>query len=83
MVKSCALSAFTKALLRHYGVVPDLFVGSHWWWTPVGAFGGRKDVMEKLAPIGPVYQAGTLSGIHAAAGLKILRYISEMNMGKG
>ena len=30
--------------------------------TPVGAFGGRRDVMEQLAPLGPVYQAGTLSG---------------------
>jgi len=45
---------------------------------PVGAFGGRQDIMEKLAPIGPVYQAGTLSGnpLALAAGiatLKILR----------
>jgi glutamate-1-semialdehyde 2,1-aminomutase len=42
---------------------------------PVGAFGGRADVMEKLAPLGPVYQAGTLSGnpLAMAAGLATLR----------
>jgi glutamate-1-semialdehyde 2,1-aminomutase len=58
------------------GVRPDL-------WTfgkviggglPIGAFGGRRDVMEALAPIGPVYQAGTLSGspLATAAGLAVL-----------
>jgi glutamate-1-semialdehyde 2,1-aminomutase len=42
---------------------------------PVGAFGGRRDVMQKLAPLGPVYQAGTLSGnpVAMAAGLATLR----------
>lgn len=41
---------------------------------PVGAFGGRKDVMDKLAPLGPVYQAGTLSGnpLAMAAGIAML-----------
>ena len=41
---------------------------------PVGAFGGRRDIMEHLAPIGPVYQAGTLSGnpVAMAAGLAML-----------
>jgi glutamate-1-semialdehyde 2,1-aminomutase len=45
---------------------------------PVGAFGGRRDVMEQLAPLGPVYQAGTLSGNPVAmiAGLTTLDLIS-------
>jgi glutamate-1-semialdehyde 2,1-aminomutase len=45
---------------------------------PVGAFGGRRDVMEQLAPLGPVYQAGTLSGNPVAmiAGLTTLELIS-------
>jgi len=44
---------------------------------PVGAFGGRRDVMEKIAPLGPVYQAGTLSGnpLAMAAGLATLRKV--------
>lgn len=47
-----------------YGVTPDLtmlgkVIGGG---VPVGAFGGRRDIMEQLAPLGPVYQAGTLSG---------------------
>ena len=44
---------------------------------PVGAFGGRRDIMEKIAPLGPVYQAGTLSGnpVAVAAGLATLRLI--------
>ena len=46
---------------------------------PVGCFGGRKDVMQKIAPLGDVYQAGTLSGnpIAMAAGLTTLSLISE------
>lgn len=46
---------------------------------PVGAFGGRRDIMEFLAPLGPVYQAGTLSGnpVAMAAGLKTLELISR------
>ena len=46
---------------------------------PVGAFGGRKDLMEKLAPSGPVYQAGTLSGnpLAMAAGLATLNILKE------
>ena len=45
---------------------------------PVGAFGGRAEVMDKLAPLGPVYQAGTLSGnpVAVAAGLATLRAVS-------
>jgi glutamate-1-semialdehyde 2,1-aminomutase len=46
---------------------------------PVGAFGGKREVMEHIAPLGPVYQAGTLSGnpIAMSAGLKTLQLISE------
>src|SRR3546814_5328845 len=45
----------------------------------VGAFGGRADIMEHIAPIGPVYQAGTLSGnpVAVAAGRVTLRLLSE------
>jgi glutamate-1-semialdehyde 2,1-aminomutase len=64
-----------------YGVRPDLttlgkIVGGG---MPVGAFGGRRDIMEKIAPLGPVYQAGTLSGnpVAMAAGLTTLELISE------
>ena len=48
---------------------------------PVGAFGGRRDIMEQIAPLGPVYQAGTLSGnpIAMAAGLATLQIISADN----
>ncbi len=63
-----------------YGVTPDLttlgkVIGGG---MPVGAFGGRRDIMEKIAPLGPVYQAGTLSGnpIAMAAGLCTLELIS-------
>lgn len=48
---------------------------------PVGAFGGRADVMDYLAPLGPVYQAGTLSGnpLAMAAGIAALRLLEELN----
>jgi glutamate-1-semialdehyde 2,1-aminomutase len=48
---------------------------------PVGAFGGRADVMNHVAPLGPVYQAGTLSGnpLAVAAGLETLRLLKELN----
>src|SRR5690606_25573060 len=46
---------------------------------PVGAFGGRADIMEHIAPLGPVYQAGTLSGnpVAVAAGLVTLKLFAE------
>jgi glutamate-1-semialdehyde 2,1-aminomutase len=46
---------------------------------PLGALGGRRDIMEKLAPLGPVYQAGTLSGnpLAVAAGLATLKLVSQ------
>ena len=61
---------------EHFGVQPDLWcfgkvIGGG---LPVGAFGGSREVMEHLAPLGPVYQAGTLSGnpLATAAGLAVL-----------
>ena len=60
----------------HYGVKPDLttfgkVIGGG---MPVGAYGGRRDLMEQVAPAGPIYQAGTLSGnpVAMAAGLAML-----------
>ena len=46
---------------------------------PVGAYGGRKEIMEMMAPVGPVYQAGTLSGnpLAMAAGIAMLTMIEE------
>lgn len=48
---------------------------------PVGAFGGRADIMDQLAPLGPVYQAGTLSGnpLALAAGIAALSLLEELN----
>jgi glutamate-1-semialdehyde 2,1-aminomutase len=64
-----------------YGIRPDLttlgkIIGGG---MPVGAFGGRRDIMENLAPLGPVYQAGTLSGnpVAMAAGLAMLEVLAE------
>ncbi|MGD8782823.1 MAG: glutamate-1-semialdehyde 2,1-aminomutase [Thioalkalispiraceae bacterium] len=66
-----------------YGVTPDLttlgkVIGGG---MPVGAFGGKLEIMEKIAPTGPIYQAGTLSGnpVAMAAGLKTLELISKPN----
>ncbi|EIC86439.1 glutamate-1-semialdehyde 2,1-aminomutase [Serratia sp. M24T3] len=66
---------------EYYNVKPDLtclgkIIGGG---MPVGAFGGRRDVMQALAPTGPVYQAGTLSGnpIAMAAGIACLTQVAE------
>ncbi|MFZ5511982.1 MAG: glutamate-1-semialdehyde 2,1-aminomutase [Pseudomonadota bacterium] len=64
-----------------YGITPDLttlgkVIGGG---MPVGAFGGRRDIMKKIAPLGPVYQAGTLSGspVAVAAGLATLKLVCQ------
>jgi glutamate-1-semialdehyde 2,1-aminomutase len=64
-----------------YGITPDLttlgkVIGGG---MPVGAFGGRRAIMEKISPLGPVYQAGTLSGnpVAMAAGLTTLQLLSQ------
>ena len=64
-----------------YNIKPDLttlgkVIGGG---LPVGAFGGRADIMQCLAPVGPVYQAGTLSGnpVAVAAGMATLKLIQE------
>jgi glutamate-1-semialdehyde 2,1-aminomutase len=69
---------------ERFGVLPDLtvlgkIVGGG---LPLAAFGGRADVMERLAPIGDVYQAGTLSGnpLATAAGLSVLRRLRDVSL---
>ena len=66
-----------------YDVIPDMttlgkVIGGG---LPVGAFGGRKEIMQQLAPLGPVYQAGTLSGnpVAVSAGMKTLELIQQPN----
>jgi len=66
---------------ERFGVTPDLtclgkIIGGG---LPVGAYGGRREIMERVAPVGPVYQAGTLSGnpLATAAGLKTLEILSQ------
>jgi glutamate-1-semialdehyde 2,1-aminomutase len=65
----------------HFGITPDLttlgkVIGGG---MPMGAFGGRRDIMQHMAPVGGVYQAGTLSGnpVAVAAGLKTLELIAK------
>ena len=64
-----------------YGILPDLtclakIIGGG---LPVGAYGGRREIMEKVAPMGPMYQAGTLSGnpLAMAAGVATLKQLQE------
>ena len=70
-----------------YGVEPDLttlgkVIGGG---LPVGAYGGRREIMELVAPAGPVYQAGTLSGnpLAMAAGIETLRGLAEPGVWDG
>ena len=65
----------------YYGIEPDLIclgkvIGGG---MPVGAFGGKREIMEQISPLGPVYQAGTLSGnpVAMAAGLATLNLVSQ------
>lgn len=69
---------------EHYEVLPDLttlgkIIGGGF---PIGAYGGREDIMSMMSPSGPVYQAGTLSGnpVAVSAGIATLRYIREENV---
>jgi glutamate-1-semialdehyde 2,1-aminomutase len=66
---------------ERFGIRPDLttlgkIIGGG---LPMAAYGGRADIMQEVAPLGPVYQAGTLSGnpLAVAAGLAMLRYLTE------
>ena len=68
-----------KCAQGYYGITPDLttlgkVIGGG---MPVGAFGGKREIMEKIAPLGSVYQAGTLSGnpVAVAAGLATLKLV--------
>ena len=72
---------------ERYGVIPDLstlgkIIGGG---LPVGAFGGRADIMETVAPLGSTYQAGTLSGnpLAMAAGIATLRVLGEPGIYEG
>ncbi|HBF38252.1 MAG TPA: glutamate-1-semialdehyde-2,1-aminomutase [Firmicutes bacterium] len=64
-----------------YGVIPDLtclgkIIGGGF---PIGAYGGRKEIMEMISPLGPVYQAGTLSGnpVAVTAGMETIRLLKQ------
>ena len=67
-----------------YGIRPDLtclgkIIGGG---LPVGAYGGRREIMSKVAPVGPIYQAGTLSGnpLAMTAGIETLKLLSKKNV---
>ncbi len=66
---------------ERFGILPDLtclgkIIGGG---LPVGAYGGRREIMERIAPLGPVYQAGTLSGnpLAMTAGIETLKLLSK------
>ena len=70
-----------------YGVAPDItclgkIIGGG---LPVGAYGGRRDIMETVSPLGPMYQAGTLSGnpVATAAGVATLRLLNQHGVYEG
>jgi len=72
-----------KGASDYYGVTPDLFcfgkvIGGG---LPMAAFGGRREIMEYLAPLGGVYQAGTLSGnpVAVSIGLATIKYLINEN----
>jgi glutamate-1-semialdehyde 2,1-aminomutase len=79
----CGFRVGLQGAQGRYGVTPDLttfgkVIGGG---MPVGAFGGKKEIMSHIAPLGPVYQAGTLSGnpIAMAAGLTTLNLLRTPN----
>ena len=66
---------------EYYGVKPDLvtlgkIIGGGF---PIGAYGGKREIMSKISPVGPIYQAGTLSGnpVSVTAGLTVLKILME------
>jgi len=80
----CGFRASLQGAQGYYNVKPDMttlgkVIGGG---LPVGAFGGRRDIMEHLAPLGPVYQAGTLSGnpLAMAAGLAMLKQVQQAGL---
>jgi len=77
----CGFRASLGGAQGYYNIKPDMttlgkVIGGG---MPVGAFGGKKEIMEHIAPLGPVYQAGTLSGnpVAMAAGLTTLNLIAQ------
>ncbi|MFP3470998.1 aminotransferase class III-fold pyridoxal phosphate-dependent enzyme, partial [Micrococcus sp. SIMBA_144] len=82
MISDEVMTGFRVALggaQAHYGITPDLttfgkIIGGG---MPVGAYGGRRELMSQIAPAGPIYQAGTLSGnpVAMAAGLAMLELV--------
>ena len=82
MMKLLLLSALCMVVLKTYlGVTPDLtalgkIIGGG---LPIGAYGGKKEIMEQVAPLGPAYQAGTMAGNPAsmASGIACLEVLTS------